>query len=250
MHCIREQQGFTQAWEKECGFAWSTVRVTVLQRTRFSLFHTCPKQSQAQFWGKQAISSMFLLQHGHSNTEGARELPDTADIGEKPPQRAQEGRKPPWTQDAQWTAHDRCPLKANHCGRMSIFCSADVPPPGSHSVCMVVTHFPAELGQTMQKVKSGALGARLVLPSHCTRGIMSQLQGGRSDFPSTMDGLMVGQRDGFHSLVWERYPTTHRKSIISLYNSSASSYSTALYEEPRCVWWHVQGNEQLHINAR
>lgn len=52
------------------------------------------------------------------------------------------------------------------------------------------------------------------------------------------------------SPVLERYPTTHRKSIVSLYNCSASSYSTALYTEPCSVWWYIQGNEQLHINAR
>lgn len=52
------------------------------------------------------------------------------------------------------------------------------------------------------------------------------------------------------SLVLERYPTARRKSIISLYNCSASSYSAALYEEPRCIWWYVQRNEQRHINTR
>lgn len=44
---------------------------------------------------------------------------------------------------------------------------------------MVVTHFPADLGQTMQKFKTGALDGRLVLPSRYTKGIMSQLQGGK-----------------------------------------------------------------------
>lgn len=52
---------------------------------------------------------------------------------------------------------------------------------------MVVKHFPAGLGQTMQKVKTGALNSRPVLPSHCAKGIMSELQGRSSDFQPDLE---------------------------------------------------------------
>lgn len=187
-HCVREQRGFAQAGERECGSAWSTVGVTLHpsaedQPLPYQSVPNSPRHSIGGSKQFQACSfcSMVIA------TQGARELPGTADIGDKPLQRAREGKKPPWSQDVQWTAQNQCPLKADRCGRMSTFCSADVSPPGSHSVYVVVTHFPAELGQTMQKVKTGALGGRLVLPSHCTKGIVSQLQEGRSDFPSQHD---------------------------------------------------------------
>lgn len=39
----------------------------------------------------------------------------------------------------------------------------------------------------MQKVKPGALDRRPVLPSHSAKGIMSELRGRSSDFPSQSD---------------------------------------------------------------
>lgn len=54
----------------------------------------------------------------------------------------------------------------------------------SHSACVVVILFPAGPGQTMQKVKKGALGGRAILSSCCIKGIMSQLWVGRGDLPS------------------------------------------------------------------
>lgn len=54
----------------------------------------------------------------------------------------------------------------------------------SHSACVVVTLFTAEPGQTVQKVKTGALGGRPLLLSCCTKAIVSQLWVGRGDLPS------------------------------------------------------------------
>lgn len=51
----------------------------------------------------------------------------------------------------------------------------------SHSACVVVTHCPAEPGQTMQKVKTGVLGGTPILLSCCTKGIVWV---GRGDLPS------------------------------------------------------------------
>lgn len=53
-----------------------------------------------------------------------------------------------------------------------------------HSAWVAVTPFPSEPGQTMQKVKTGALGGRPALLSCCTKGIVSQLWVGRGDLPS------------------------------------------------------------------
>lgn len=93
----------------------------------------CPKQSQAQSGGKKAISSMFVLQHGQRNTEGARELPDSAEAGDKPLQRTRCSAD----SSRQVSSESKSLWQGEH------FCSADVPPPGSHSVCVVVTQFPS-----------------------------------------------------------------------------------------------------------
>lgn len=145
MQRVREQQGFIQPG-KECGSACSTTKVTLHPSAKdqlFSLPYLSVLNSPRHSLGgsKQFPACSFCSM----NRETQRVLPDTADVGDKPPQRARclvdsSGQVSSESRSLWWDEH---PLLCR--------CA----PSRSHSGCTAVTHFPAGSGQTMQNVKPG-----------------------------------------------------------------------------------------------